>query len=81
MTGLINSGLNQLDKENKEKRKKIEMPKTWVIKSQVCRKKLKKKEDLGIFKNLTVSYQRGSQLKFDLRPRKFNFKITGIIDS
>ena len=40
-------------KENREKMKRIEMPKTWGIKSWACRKRLKKKEDLGMKLKLT----------------------------
>ena len=31
--------------------------------------------------NIIIYYERGSQSEFDLRLRKLNFKITGIIDS
>lgn len=45
MIEFINLGQSWQDRENKEKKKKIEMPKIQEIKSLVYRKKLRKKED------------------------------------
>ena len=59
--------------------KKIEMPKTSETKFWVCRKKLKKKEDLGKPEKNNY-YQGRSKPKFDSRIRKLDFEIARITD-